>query len=143
MLEGMSSDNRFTYVDVNGLYTGTPGSLVTNLDDLAAMNRDKEMWSHASHGIAGAVIHSWAVEDGSFLRLNNLTIGYSLPREIISKFGISNFRLFATGRNLKLWTNYSGYDPEVSSNRNPLTPGIDYSSYPRSRSYTFGLNLTF
>lgn len=143
MLEGMSSDNRFTYVDVNGLYTETPGSLVTNLDDLAAMNRDKEMWSHASHGIAGAVIHSWAVEDGSFLRLNNLTIGYSLPREIISKFGISNFRLFATGRNLKLWTNYSGYDPEVSSNRNPLTPGIDYSSYPRSRSYTFGLNLIF
>ncbi len=143
LLSGMSMDNRFTYVDVDGSYTGVAGGLVTNLDDLAAMNADKNIWSHASHGIAGAVVHSWAIEDGSFIRLNNLTFGYSLPKNLVSKFGISNFRLFATGRNLKLWTKYSGYDPEVSSNRNPLTPGIDYSSYPRSRSYTFGLNLTF
>ena len=143
LLSGMSMENRFTYIDLDGSYTGEPGGLVTDLDDLSQMNTGKSMWSHSSHGIAGAVIHDWAVEDGSFLRLNNLTFGYSLPKDFISKFGISNFRVFATGRNLKLWTKYSGYDPEVSSNRNPLTPGIDYSSYPRSRSYTFGLNLTF
>ncbi|TRZ43811.1 TonB-dependent receptor [Robertkochia solimangrovi] len=143
MLNTMNSDNRFTYIDVNGDYTGTPGEIVTDLNQLAEMNQDKKIWSHASHGIAGAVVHSWAIEDGSYLRLNNLTLGYNLPTELISKIGLSQFRIYATGRNLKLWSNYSGYDPEVNSTNNGLTPGVDYSSYPRSRSYTFGLNLTF
>ncbi len=146
LLETMSSDNRFTYIDVDGSFTGTPGEVVTDLDQLAALNDGKEIWSHYSHGIAQAVIHSWAVEDGSFLRLNNLTVGYTLPNAISSKVGVSNLRVYATGNNLKLWTNYSGYDPEVSTSRggySPLTPGVDYSSFPRSRSYTFGLNVNF
>ncbi len=143
MLNTMNMANRFSYLDVDGTYTGTAGGLVTDLDDLAAMNQGKTMWSHASHGIAGAVIHSWAVEDGSFIRLNNLTLGYTLPQTLSSKFGVSRLRMFATGRNLKIWTNYSGYDPEVDNIKNPLTPGVDYSSFPRSRSYTIGLNITF
>ncbi|UGU14400.1 TonB-dependent receptor [Sinomicrobium kalidii] len=144
MLDRMNSGNRFTYIDIDGQYTGTAGEVVTDLDQLDEMNRGKNIWSHASHGIAGAVVHSWAIEDGSFLRLNNLTLGYNLPDELISKIGLSKFRIYATGRNLHIWTNYSGYDPEVDSRRNSgLTPGVDDSSYPRSRSYTLGLNLTF
>ncbi|MBD8490589.1 TonB-dependent receptor [Echinicola sp. CAU 1574] len=147
MLTTMSSDNRFTYLDVDGAYTGTPGEIVTDLGQLAELNENKNIWSHNSYGIAGAVIHSWAVEDGSFIRLNNLTLGYSLPRELISRIGLSQFRVYATGSNLKLWTDYSGYDPEVSTTRSSsyaaLTPGVDYSSFPRSRSYTVGLNITF
>ncbi|WP_342154740.1 SusC/RagA family TonB-linked outer membrane protein [Joostella sp. CR20] len=143
MLNTMNSDNRFTYIDVDGQYTGTPGEVVTDLNQLQQMNGDKAIWSHASHGIAGAVVHSWAIEDGSFLRLNNLTLGYNFPKQWISKVGLSQFRLFATGRNLHIWTNYSGYDPEVDSTNGGLTPGVDYSSFPRSRSYTLGLNLTF
>lgn len=143
LLEGMNSDNRFTYIDIDGQYTGTAGGVVTDLGQLAEMNPNKTMWSHSSFGGAGAVVHSWAIEDGSFIRLNNLTFGYNLPSKIISKVGLSSLRFFATGRNLHIWTNYSGFDPEVNSRGNGLTPGVDDSSYPRSRSYTLGLNLTF
>jgi len=143
LLNTMNSANRFTYIDPNGQYTGTPGAIVTDLNDLAELNQGKTIWSHASHGIAQAVIHDWAVEDGSFLRLNNVTLGYNLPQKLISKFGLSQFRVYANGTNLFIWTKYSGYDPEVNSINNPLTPGVDNSSFPRSRSYTLGLNLTF
>lgn len=147
LLNTMNSDNRFTYIDIDGSYTGTPGEVVTDLGQLAELNANKTIWSHNSFGVAQATIHSWAVEDGSFLRLNNLNVGYSLPARLITKLGLSQFRVYVTGNNLLLWTKYSGYDPEVSTTRNSaysgLTPGVDYSSFPRSRSYTFGLNVTF
>ncbi|MFL1013446.1 SusC/RagA family TonB-linked outer membrane protein [Flavisericum labens] len=143
LLTTMSLENRFTYLDVDGTYTGTPGGIVTDLEDLRALNQGKNIWSHASHGVAAAVVHDWAIEDGSFLRLNNVTLGYSLPSKLISKIGLSKFRVFATGRNLAIWTKYSGYDPEVNTNSNPFTPGVDESSFPRARSYTFGINATF
>ena len=143
LLQTMSTDNRYTYIDTDGSITGTAGGVVTDLDQLAQLNEGKNIWSHASHGIAGAVVHSWAIEDGSFIRLNNLTIGYNVPRDLISVTGLDRFRIYATGRNLHIWTDYSGYDPEVSTSGDVLTPGVDYSSFPRSRSYTIGLNLTF
>ena len=148
MLSTMEMDNRFTYVDVDGSLTGTPGEIVTDLAMLGQMNAGKEYWSgNNSFGVATPVIHDWAVEDGSFLRLNTLTIGYSLPVRLISKIGMSQLRFYLTGTNLALWTKYTGYDPEVTTTRNStysgLTPGIDYSAYPRSRGYTFGLNVTF
>ena len=147
LLTTMSSDNRFTYIDVDGSYTGTPGEVVTDLQQLNELNEGKTQWSHNSFGIAGAVISDWAVEDGSFIRLNVLTLGYSLPKDLISKIGLSQFRIYGTGNNLAIWTDYSGYDPEVSTSRSSayasLTPGVDYSSFPRSRSYTVGLNVTF
>ncbi|MEZ4994070.1 MAG: TonB-dependent receptor [Saprospiraceae bacterium] len=147
VLTTMSLENRFSYLDVDGSYTGTPGGIVTDLNQLAQLNADKNIWSLSSFGIAQAVISDWAVEDGSFLRLNNLSLGYSLPASVLRPLGLSQLRVYVTGSNLKLWTNYSGYDPEVSTTRSSaysgLTPGVDYSSFPRSRSYTFGLNVTF
>lgn len=147
LLTTMSLDNRFSYIDIDGAYTGIPGEVVTDLNQLAAMNAGKNIWSHTSFGVAQATIHSWAVEDGSFLRLNNLNLGYTLPTAISSKLGMSQFRVYLTGNNLLLLTKYSGYDPEVSTSRSSsysgLTPGVDYSSFPRSRSYTFGVNVTF
>lgn len=147
LLTTMHSDNRFTYIDVDGSYTGTPGEVVTDLGQLGEMNEGKTMWSHNSFGIAGAVVSDWAIEDGSFIRLNVLTLGYSFPTELISKIGLSQLRIYGTGNNLAIWTDYSGYDPEVSTTRSSayaaLTPGVDYSSFPRSRSYTVGLNVTF
>lgn len=146
MLDNMRMNNRFTYIDVDGSYTGTAGEVVTDLDQLGTMNSNKQMWSHTGFGGATTVIHSWAVEDGSFLRLNNITLGYTLPKQLTSKINISQLRVYATGYNLWLWTDYSGYDPEVSTTRSnsyaALTPGIDYSAYPRSRSLTVGLNIT-
>lgn len=99
------------------------------------------MWSPGGSTLP---LHSWGVEDGSFLRLNNITIGYSLPKKWIEKVKIQQFRIYATAYNLWLWTKYSGYDPEVDAvYSTPLTPGIDWSSYPRSKTFNFGFNLTF
>lgn len=146
LLTSMSSDQRFTYLDIDGALTGTAGGIVTDLEQLTALNKDKTIWSPSSFGVAQAVIHSWAVEDGSFIRLNNVNLGYTLPRNLINKAKMQNVRLYIAGNNLKLWTKYTGYDPEVSAGRGStsgLTPGVDYSSFPKSRSYTFGLNVTF
>ena len=105
------------------------------------------MWSPLSMGTASPVFHSYAVEDGSFLRLNNVTVGYSIPRHLISKIGMSKFKVYGTVTNVFMVTNYSGYDPEVSATRNssytPLTPGVDYSGYPKSRTFTIGANIAF
>ncbi|GHT38076.1 SusC/RagA family TonB-linked outer membrane protein [Bacteroidia bacterium] len=145
MLAFMNSNNRYSYINV------ADGSLVTDLAQLAAMNEGanaKEYWSPLSFSAQRAVIHSWAIEDGSFLRLQNVTLGYTLPKSISQKFACQRLRAYCTLNNVYVWTNYSGYDPEVSSaGRNStskqLIPGLDYSGYPKSFSYTLGLNITF
>ena len=76
------------------------------------------------------------IEDGSYLRLKNMQIGYTLPRNITEKFFCSRLRFYVTASNLFTITKYSGYDPEVGS-------GVDYGNYPQSRTFTFGLNATF
>jgi hypothetical protein len=89
-------------------------------------------------------VNSWAVEDGSFLRISNVTLGYNLSPGILQKFKLKKFRVYATANNLAVFTNYSGYDPDVNTRRaTPITPGVDYSAYPRSRAYIVGVNLTF
>jgi hypothetical protein len=89
-------------------------------------------------------LHSWAIEDGSYLRINNLTLGYSLPKSVLNRAKISGLRFFATVNNLATITGYSGYDPDVTARRSdPLTPGVDFAAYPRSRTWVFGANLTF
>lgn len=85
---------------------------------------------------------SYFVEDGSYLRLKNMVLGYNLPGSILNGIGISSVRFHVTGTNLLTWTNYSGIDPEVNSN-NPLMPGYDRFSYPRARSIIFGVNVQF
>ncbi|WP_230680390.1 SusC/RagA family TonB-linked outer membrane protein [Pontibacter rufus] len=140
MLNTMNSDNRFKYIDANG-------ELVTDLEALRELNQNATIWSPFSMGTASPVIHSWAIEDGSFLRLSNVTLGYSLPENLISKIGLNQLRVYGTVYNAWLWTNYSGYDPEVSATRSSsyaaLTPGVDYSAYPKSRTFTLGVNVTF
>ncbi|MCX6209498.1 MAG: SusC/RagA family TonB-linked outer membrane protein, partial [Bacteroidetes bacterium] len=109
---------------------------------LASRNTNANMWMPLTAG--GAFhSHSWAIEDGSFVRINNLTLGYSFPIKTLVKLGISKLRIYATANNLAVITKYTGYDPEVSVSKNPLTPGLDYSAYPKSRSFLFGLNVTF
>lgn len=85
------------------------------------------------------------VEDGSFLRLAALNIGYSLPDKWISKAKMTKARIFFSATNLFVATKYSGADPEVDtrSGVNPLAVGVDYSAFPKSRSFNFGLNLSF
>jgi TonB-linked SusC/RagA family outer membrane protein len=84
------------------------------------------------------------LEDGSYVRLKNLTLAYNLPITLIKHAALSNLRLYVTGQNLITWTNYSGYDPEVSSSPFSTTgQGRDLGVYPQSRTYTVGLNASF
>ncbi|MGQ1948202.1 SusC/RagA family TonB-linked outer membrane protein [Geofilum sp. OHC36d9] len=84
------------------------------------------------------------VEDGSFIRIQNISIGYNLPLKWISMIGLTNAKVYANLQNVYTWTKYSGYDPEVGSyNQDALMSGIDNARYPSPRIYTFGVNLTF
>lgn len=117
------------------------GTISNDVDELASMNSSTTMWSPWTPRM---IFSDWAVEDGSFLRLNTLTLGYTLPSEMVSKAKIESLRFYVTGYNVLLWTNYSGYDPEVSTvRRTNLSPGVDYSAYPKSRQIVFGVNLNF
>jgi len=84
------------------------------------------------------------IEDGSYLRIQNITFGYSLPSDVLKGIGISNLKVYTGVQNLYTFTKYSGYDPEVGVlNQNPLLSGVDNGRYPSSRTYTFGVNIDF
>jgi TonB-dependent starch-binding outer membrane protein SusC len=84
------------------------------------------------------------VEDGSFLRVKNVVLGYTLPESLSDKIKASKLRIYVSGQNLFTFTNYSGFDPEVSRNeQNNLYQGIDFGNYPNYKSYIVGLNLSF
>jgi hypothetical protein len=135
LLNSMNSENRFTYID------RATGDVITESGQLAEMNKNATIWSPLMNNIP---LHSWGIEDGSFLRLNTLTIGYSLPDNLLTRMKITKLRIYASAYNLWTWTNYSGYDPEVDAMRSsPLTPGMDWCAYPRSRSFNLGLNVEF
>lgn len=118
--------------------------LITDPDALKALNQDaKYGLNFSEYGITS----SQFIEDASYLRLHNLTIGYTLPKSLINKVGIQNLRLYFSGTNLFCLTGYSGIDPDVNTDTDGVdgfpTPYYDYNAYPRARSYTFGLNVTF
>jgi TonB-dependent starch-binding outer membrane protein SusC len=135
MTTEMAEGKRWTNLDE------ATGHLVTDPATLESMNANTSMWSPY---MTNRVCTDWAIEDGSFLRLNTLSVGYNVPEVLLKKVYIQNLRLYATANNVFILTNYSGFDPEVSARRtNPLTPGVDYSAYPKSRQIIFGVNLTF
>jgi hypothetical protein len=117
------------------------GELISDPAELEALNANTTMWSPYMQRF---FFTDWAVEDGSFFRLNTLTLGYTTPESLTSRLGATKLRFYFTATNVFIITNYSGPDPEVSTvRRTPLTPGVDYSAYPRSRQLVFGLNLNF
>ncbi|MBQ6768223.1 MAG: TonB-dependent receptor [Prevotella sp.] len=130
----MASGKRWTYVNAAGQF-------VTDPAELAALNANTTMWSpYMQH----FVLTDWAIENASFLRLNTLTLGYTLPTNLIKRVGITNLRFYVTAYNVFTVTKYSGSDPEADCIRKTnLTPNVDYSGYPRSRQLVVGLNLNF
>jgi hypothetical protein len=134
MLDIMAEGKRWTNLDPE------TGLLCTDPERLDAINANTTMWSPYT----GYVLTDWAVEDGSFLRLSTLTLGYTLPQSLTNRVGISSLRFYGTIYNVFCLTGYSGFDPEVSTrNKTALTPGVDYSAYPKSRQFVIGLNLNF
>ncbi|MDR1416935.1 MAG: TonB-dependent receptor [Prevotellaceae bacterium] len=122
------------------VYDGSGQDMRYNPEKLQEMNANVKYWRPFSNV---SLNHSWGIEDGSFLRINNITLGYSLPESWLSRVKIQKLRIYATANNLHVFTGYSGYDPEVDTQSSPVTPNADYSSYPRSKTYIVGFNLTF
>lgn len=124
------------------------GEIITDYETLKNMNANASIWSAATLSDNNPVPTSWAVEDGSFLRLQNLTVGFTFPKMWTKKFACNSLRLYCTLTNVFCLTSYSGYDPEVNSSirgskTSGLTPGADFSSYPKSFSWTVGANISF
>ena len=105
-----------------------------------AMNANASLWNPAD--VVNNVLFSYFVEDGSFIRCTDVTVGYTLPNLITKKIGIEKVRAYVSASNLFILTNYSGYDPEIDI-QSGLTPSMDYNRYPRSRTFSFGVNVTF
>ena len=135
MIDIMADGQRWTNLDPEtGLLSNDPTRL-------AELNANTTMWSPYTSKM---VLTDWAVEDASFLRLNTLSLGYTIPANITKRVGIGSLRFYVTGYNLLTITGYSGFDPESDCIRKTsLTPNVDYSGYPRSRSFVVGLNLNF
>lgn len=133
LISMMESGQRWTNLLPDGTLSNDP-------EQLEVMNANTTLWSPYSSRF---VFSDWAVEKGSFVRLNTLTLGYTVPKHWVERVRIQNLRVYASAYNLALWTNYTGFDPEVSTRRSSsLTPNVDYSAYPRSRMLVFGLNLS-
>ena len=117
------------------------GAKVTDPARLQEMNKGTSFWTPAG---GQYILTSYAIEDGSFLRISNITLGYSLPQKLLQRTKVfSRVRIYGTVNNLYTFTKYTGYDPEANTRRNPLTPGVDYAAYPRSRYILAGLDISF
>ena len=118
--------------------------LVWDPAQLDAMNKNaSQPMAHSQYGL----VSSDFIEDASYLRLQNLTVGYSFPSKWLKKIKIEKLRIYFTGSNLFCLTGYSGLDPDVNTGSGGVggfpTPNYDYNAYPKTRTYTFGLNVTF
>ncbi len=133
-------------VNLNRQGMETPG------DNVNTLRKTLKYWTPGSGindmtgvgiGPFNAMTSRW-VEDGSFVRLQNVTLGWDVPRRLSSRLNMSNLRVYGTAQNLKTWTKYSWYDPEASSRgTSDLQLGWDDSSYPGVRTFTLGLNVSF
>ena len=135
------------YNDIDGSRTGTKGDILYKLyyvDDCVNIYKDanegRTLWNPTD--VTKKITHSYFIEDGSFLRCNDITIGYTLPKKVIQKAGISKARFYVSASNLFIITGYSGYDPEVDI-QTGLMPSMDLNRYPRNRAFVFGTNITF
>ena len=135
LITEMADGRRWTNIAADGTLLDW-----NSASELAALNTNTTMWSP----FTSYVLTDWAVEDASFLRLSTLTLGYTLPQELTRRAYINSLRFYVTCYNVFCVTSYSGFDPEVSTrNKTALTPGVDYSAYPKSRQFVVGLNLNF
>ena len=154
LISTMSYNNRYSLFSAEGQYmpdvyassalmVGDAYTEFANQLDQMNVNKGANTYSPI---MSHYVVTDQCMEDGSFLRLNQLTIGYSLPKVWMEKTKvINNIRVYVQGSNLFCATKYSGMDPEVDtrSSKNPLTPGVDFSAYPKSRGINVGLNIQF
>lgn len=159
---GFSNNFRYQQFDLNLFLQWSYGNDILNANRIvfegAEARRDVNMfktyedrWSIDNQNsllpVAGGygpnVYSDRNIEDGSFIRLKTVSLGYNFPSALMKKWKIQSARLHVSAQNLVTWTGYTGLDPEVSVRHTALTPGFDWSPYPRARTITLGMNITF
>jgi len=133
------NSNRFELESGNGLSNAS----VAMLDRWTPEN-PSNVYARANRSADYLHMSDRYLEDGSYVRLQVVTLGYSLPRNLIGKIGLKGLKVYVSGKNLLTFTSYTGFDPEVgrfgSSN---IRQGYDLGGYPAARTYLVGLNLEF
>ncbi|RXK59362.1 TonB-dependent receptor [Lacibacter luteus] len=147
-VKGFDFNFNMNGVSGNKVYDLTANSTFTKVNLSRSGNVTAEAVAAANESSSNAApISTRYLKNGAFLRMNNMSLGYNVNT---SKLGVSkwvsNLRVYVTGQNLFVITDYNGYDPEVNTDRNSggvISYGIDYLSYPKAKSFIFGLNLSF
>ena len=127
---GVYSD--YWYDDVNNVKGANPGGRMPRITTADPNDNDR--------------VSDRYIEDGSYLRIKNITLGYTLPRKVLSRWQIENIRIYMNIQNLYTFTRYTGYDPEVGASTQDatgMTFGVDNGRYPSPTTYSCGLNITF
>ena len=125
------------------------GSATTSLNQFATYidrwtpDNPSDKYYKAGRGAPYGIYSTRVLEDGSYLRLKTVSLGYNIPSKYLKRAGITSLNVNVSAQNLLTWTKYSGMDPEVSVRNSVLTPGLDFSAYPHARSVVFGINLSF
>jgi TonB-linked SusC/RagA family outer membrane protein len=161
---GFTNNFKYKDVDLSIFLQGTAGNKLMNLtrssgtmnsglgtnylaeaaDFYSADNLDAAYPRPSTYDHINNAVSSRNIEDGSYLRIQNVTLGYSLPSDVISKIKLSRLRFYASGQNLYTFTKYKGYDPEIGSyNQDALLSGVDNGRYPTPVQITFGFNVEF
>src|SRR5699024_1023919 len=164
---GFAIDLRYKNIDFRTSFNGSQGNQVLDGYDYYLYNMEgsgnqyadvAQRWRSSSNPGEGKVyrasrggtqsnstrLSTFYLQDGSFLRMTNIMVGYTLPNSLASKLKMSGVRVYATVDNPLTFTKYKGYNPEPDYNqRGNLTPGVDYGLYPLVRLYNFGLKVTF
>jgi len=158
---GFSNNLTYKNFDLNVFFQWSYGNDVFNINKLMFEGRNalsfnqfasyEDRWSpdntdsklYRTKGYFGGGYSSYLVEDASYLRLKTVALGYNFGTKTLDRVRIKGLRVYAAAQNLITWTNYTGMDPEVSAYNSALTPGFDYSTYPRARTITFGARITF
>lgn len=162
---GYSTELKYKNVDLSVAMQGVQGNEIANIFRRYINNMEGggncqidalDRWQSESNPGSGQVVRAnrsatgmngttstWHIEDGSYLRVKNITLGYTLPEKWLDGAGISRTRVYFSTQNPFTFTKYSGYNPEVNMKGTSLTPGIDYGTYPLAKSFVFGVNVTF
>jgi TonB-dependent starch-binding outer membrane protein SusC len=159
---GFNINLNYKNFDVVMLFQGSQGNDIMNVKKIdfqsgvgwynAPSDLMEKAWSEEHHSntqfkistdnLNNLKISDWLVEDGSYFRLKNFQIGYTLPQNLMESVNLENLRIWVGGYNLLTFTKYTGLDPEIGSS-SPLTYGIDYGYYPQARTIMVGLNASF
>ncbi|WP_299781598.1 TonB-dependent receptor [uncultured Formosa sp.] len=157
---GWNNDFSYKNINLNVFIQGAKGGEILNytLMELGALNGRTNVttealnrWSPTNTDtdipearVSRSFVTSdrW-IDDASYVRIKNISLGYNFAPDVLSKVHISSARLYVSGQNLFTFTNYKGIDPEVSYSNTSSNIGLDYGSYPNVKSYTVGLNISF